>query len=72
MAPWWHPEKVGNFEILLDFDACWSPQDPPARACWTPGRAGPPSPASPQAPWDRQFSPSARFRLPMEETNTGS
>eukprot|EP00661_Eupelagonemidae_sp_cell13_P016983 gene16983-biopygen17301 len=32
MAPWWHPQKVENFEILMDFDACWTPQDPPPRA----------------------------------------
>eukprot|EP00661_Eupelagonemidae_sp_cell13_P021262 gene21262-biopygen7114 len=31
MAPWWHHQKVGNFEILVDFGACWTPGPPPPR-----------------------------------------
>eukprot|EP00661_Eupelagonemidae_sp_cell13_P001802 gene1802-biopygen18397 len=53
------PLESRKFEILMDFDACWTPSSLPA-------------PRHPQGPWDRQFSPSARFRLLMEGTDIGS
>eukprot|EP00661_Eupelagonemidae_sp_cell13_P014809 gene14809-biopygen5143 len=67
MAPRRHPREVENFEILVDFGARWIPKRPPSPR-QRHGRAG--RVAASPGPRHRKFSPSARFRLRMAETNT--
>eukprot|EP00661_Eupelagonemidae_sp_cell13_P019171 gene19171-biopygen14542 len=32
MAPSWRPQKVEDFGIPVEFDACWTPPTPPPRS----------------------------------------